>query len=306
VTAEEPTLVTVTDRQARDLPVDAHVHTNLSPDSSVPIDVYATIAVELGIAEFAVTDHVDFHVRAPAYNYSTFDERERTVRSAADRWAARGVTIRFGAELTYDTSWDDELRRHLKRHRYDFTIGSVHDRPDSPFVPSKVRAWVAGRPLAEAVEPFLSQVATAARSGLFDTIGHMDMVKRYLYPHVMPAQLAERPDLFEPILLALVDSGTALELNTSGLRHAVGETYPAAAVVARFRELGGERVTVGSDAHQPDWFAYGLDQAYQIASDAGFDDVSFRRQPRDTSGSIEGLVAIPIPERFGRPASVER
>jgi histidinol-phosphatase (PHP family) len=304
VTAETAP-VRVTDRQARDLPLDSHVHTNLSPDSSVPIDVYAAIAVELGISEFAVTDHVDFHVRAPAYNYSSFDERERTIRSAAERWAAKGVTIRFGAELTYDLSWEDELRRHLQRHRYDFTIGSVHDWPDSPFVPSKARAWVTGRPLAEVVEPFLSQVAAAARTGLFDTIGHMDMVKRYLHPYVLPAQLAERPDLFEPILLALVDSGTALEVNTSGLRHAVGETYPAPPVVARFRALGGERVTVGSDAHQPDWFAYGLDRAYQIAADAGFEEVSFRREPRGSTGANEGRVSIEIPERF-RAAAANR
>jgi len=227
------------------------------------------------------------------------------MRDAAGRWGPQGVLIRFGAELTYDRSWEDDIRDHLAHHAYDFTIGSVHDWPDSPFVPSKARAWVTGRPLAEVVEPFLSQVAAASRTGLFDTIGHMDMVKRYLHPYVLPAHLAERPDLFEPILLALVDSGTALEVNTSGLRHAVGETYPAPSVVARFRELGGERVTVGSDAHQPDWFAYGLDRAYQIAADAGFGEVSFRREPRGAAGSIDGRVAIEIPERF-RAAAASR
>jgi len=296
----------VGEHQARDLPVDAHVHTNLSPDSTVPIDVYGALAVELGIAEFAITDHVDFHPLSPAYRYSSFDERERTARSAAERWARHGVTIRFGAELTYHTSWDAELREHLARHRYDFTIGSIHDWPDSPYVPGRMKSWATGRTIDDLVEPFMTQVTAAARTGLFDTIGHLDVMKRYLFPMMTPAQLADRPDLLEPALEALIESGTALEVNTSGLRHPVAETYPAASTVARFRELGGRAVTAGSDAHRPGWFAYGLDLAYQIAADAGFETLAFRREPRPADGSGGGRVAIDIPDRFGRPASIER
>jgi len=288
VTAED----LATDPRARDLPVDAHVHTNLSPDSDVPIDVYAALAVELGIAELAVTDHVDFDSRDPAYRYTRFADRERTIRDAAERWAGRGLAIRFGAELTYNTSWEGDLRDHLARHRYDFTIGSVHDWPDSPYVPSRVGTWATGRSIAEVVSPYIAQVMAAARSGLFDTIGHLDVVKRYLYPRITPAQLAERPELFEPALSALVESDTALEINTSGLRHGVAEPYPPASVVARFRELGGQRLTAGSDAHRPAWFAFRLDQAYRIAADAGYEELAFRR------GFGADRVAIPIPRRF--------
>ncbi|HEY7827768.1 MAG TPA: hypothetical protein VIB99_06010, partial [Candidatus Limnocylindrales bacterium] len=59
------------------------------------------------------------------------------------------------------------------------------------------------------------------------------------------------------------------------------------------------------DAHQPDWFAYGLDRAYQIAADAGFEEVSFRREPRGSTGANEGRVSIEIPERF-RAAAANR
>jgi histidinol-phosphatase (PHP family) len=277
-------------RQARNLPLDAHVHTDLSPDSDVPIDVYAALAVELGVAELAITDHVDFDPRDPAYEYATFRDRERTAREAAERWADRGLAIRFGAELTFNTNWEAELRTHLARHAYDFTIGSVHDWPESPYVPGIVRTWVHDRPLDEVVEPYFSQVVAAARSGLFDTIGHLDVVKRYLHPHVLPDQLAARPDIYEPVLAALVDSGTGLEVNTSGLRQAVAEAYPASAVVERFRELGGRRVTVGSDAHRAEWLAWGLDEGYRILARAEFAELTFRRG--------RGQVAIPLPGRF--------
>jgi histidinol-phosphatase (PHP family) len=281
----------MTDRQARDLPLDAHLHTDLSPDSRVGIDTYAAAAVERGIAEIAITDHVDFEPGAPAFGYSTFADRERIVRDAAERWGPQGVDIRFGVELTYDRAWEAEIRDHLAHHAYDFTIGSVHDRVESPYSPRNVAAWVAGRSLADIVAPAFDEVAAAARSGLFDAIGHIDGVKRYLFPHVRPAALEAAPELYEPILRALVDSGTALEVNTSGLRYPVAVTFPHAAIVARFHELGGRAVTVGSDAHGADQFGWGLADGYGIATTAGFEALTFRR------GRGTPRIEVPIPPR---------
>jgi histidinol-phosphatase (PHP family) len=261
----------------RDLPLDAHLHTDQSPDSSVPIDIYAALAVERGIPEIAITDHVDFDPRDPAYEYTRFEDRERTVRGAAERWAHEGVTIRFGAELTFNRRWEDGLRAHLARYRYDYVIGSVHDWPESPYWPSRVHGWVEGRKLDEIVEPYYTEIIAAARSGLFDTIGHLDVVKRYLHPMISAEDLAERPDLKEPALRAIVESGTALEVNSSGLRYPGEETYPSAATVARFRELGGERVVTGSDAHARGSFAHRLGEAYGHIAAAGFEALTFRR-----------------------------
>jgi histidinol-phosphatase (PHP family) len=269
--------VTPTVTQSRDLPLDAHLHTDLSPDSNVPIDAYGALAAQLGIGELAITDHVDFDRRDPAFDYAPFDVRERVVREAAERWAPHGVVIRFGAELTFNRSWESDLRAHLARHRYDFTIGSVHDWPDSPYVPTRVGTWSHGRPLGEVLAPYLAEVEAAARTGLFDTLGHLDVVKRYLHPHVPAATVSAAVELFEPVLRALVESGTALEINSSGLRHAAQETYPGPAMVVRYRELGGRHLTIGSDAHRTEWFAYRLREAYGRATRAGFDHLSFRR-----------------------------
>jgi histidinol-phosphatase (PHP family) len=284
----------MTDRQARDLPLDAHVHTNLSPDSNVAIDDYAASALERGIAEIAITDHVDFEPGAPAFAYTAFDDRERIVRGAAERWGPQGVQIRFGVELTYDRSWEADIRDHLARHAYDFTIGSVHDRVDSPYHPRRVAAWVDGRSLAEIVALSFDEVEAAARSGLFDAIGHIDGVKRYLFPHVTPAAFEAAPELYEPILHALVESGTALEVNTSGLRYSIERSFPHPAVVARFRDLGGRAVTVGSDAHRLDQLSWGLADGYAIAAEAGFGELTFRR------GAHAPRIRVPIPTAVNR------
>lgn len=274
-------------------PLDAHLHTDQSPDSAVPIDVYAALAVEQGIPEICITDHVDFDPRDPAFEYTRFEDRERVVRGAAERWAKQGVTIRFGAELTYNQRWEADVRAHLARYRYDYMIGSVHDWPESPYWPSRVRAWVEGRSLDEVVAPYYAEIVAAARSGLFDTIGHLDVVKRYLHPYITAADLAARPDLQEPALRAIVESGTALEVNSSGLRYPGAETYPSAAVVARYRELGGERVVVGSDAHAGGSFAHRLGEAYGHLIGARFDHLTFRR------GAEKVRIEVPPSLRFG-------
>jgi histidinol-phosphatase (PHP family) len=262
---------------SRDLPLDAHLHTDQSPDSAVPIDVYAALAVERGIAEIAITDHVDFDARDPAFDYTRFHDRERDVRGAAERWAKAGVVIRFGAELTFNRRWEADVRAHLARHRYDYVIGSVHDWPESPYWPSRIRGWIEGRSLDDIVAPYYAEIIAAARSGLFDTIGHLDVVKRYLHPHITAADLAERADLQEPALRAIAESGAALEVNSSGLRYPGAETYPSAAVVARYRELGGQRIVVGSDAHSRGSFAHRLGDAYRHLTGAGFEALAFRR-----------------------------
>ena len=265
------------DRQARDLPLDAHVHTDLSHDSAVPIDEHARQAAERGIAEIAITDHVDFAPSAPGFGETTFAQRERVVRDAAERWADRGVAIRFGVEITWDSRYAVEIREHLAQHAYDFVIGSVHIYRDSPYAPANVAAWVVGKSIDAIVAPYFEEVTSGARTGLFDAMGHIDFVKRFLVPHVTRADMAATPELYEPVLRALVESGTALEINTSGLRSPADETFPSPAVVGRFHAMGGRAVTIGSDAHTSESFAWGLRDGYDAAVDAGFSSLTFRR-----------------------------
>jgi histidinol-phosphatase (PHP family) len=276
----------------RDLPLDTHLHTDLSPDADVPIDVYGALAVERGIPEIVITDHLDFDPRAPAFAFADFSRRERVVREAAERWAEHGVTIRFGVEISYESDREEEIRGHLAAHPYDFAIGSVHVPAWSPYARHRVGQWIAGRSFAEVVRPYFTEVERAIRSGLFDTLGHLDVVKKYVVEHIPAAAFAAAPEVYEPALRALVEAGMGLEVNASGLRHAPGETYPPPWTVARYRELGGTLVTTGSDAHLARSFAFGLATAYGIAARAGFREVAVRRRPGDPpAGEREAIPA---------------
>lgn len=259
------------------LPLDAHLHTDLSPDADVPVDVYAALAREQGMAELAITDHIDFVAGDPAYHYADFDRRVRMVRDAAERWAGEPV-IRLGLEATYEHGVEETVRDYLARHPYDYVIGSVHMTRRTPFRdPRTAAAWCADKSHREATAFYWDEVEGAIRSGLFDTIGHLDFVKRYTQPYLGPFEYEPHADIYDRVLRPLVEAGTALEVNASGLRQEPGEPYPAPAVVARFRELGGERVVAGSDAHRIEQFAFGLAEAYRSIGRAGFRELSFRR-----------------------------
>jgi histidinol-phosphatase (PHP family) len=280
-----------TPAQAFNVPLDAHLHTDLSPDSKVPMELYAAQAFERGIPEIALTDHLDFLPGAPAYEYADYPRRERMIRELQERWAGK-VRIRFGVELTYETRFESEIRKHLASHRYDYVLGTCHAMFDGPYARDRIDAFAEGKTLKEAVAPYFAEVLGAIRSGLFDTIGHLDQVKLWLNPRFLPADFAAIPEAYEPLLVALVESGSALEVNSSGLRHRTGETYPGPWVVRRFRELGGQRVTTGSDSHMPDCFAFGLEEACEIVAAAGFDRVSLER-------AVERGYLL-LPERFRR------
>ncbi|MGH2468214.1 MAG: histidinol-phosphatase HisJ family protein [Candidatus Limnocylindrales bacterium] len=260
-----------------DLPLDAHLHTDLSPDADVPIDLYAAAARERDVAELAITDHLDFDPRTPAFAFTDYERRRRIMGEAAERWGGR-PNLRFGVEISYERRYEKDIRAHLAGHAYDFVIGSVHVGPDSPFrTHDSAARWCAGKTARQASAPYWTDVLAAARSGIFDTLGHLDFIKRYLVPHLGPFDFAPHADLYERVLTALVESGTALEVNSSGLRQEALETYPPRAAVERFRALGGERVTAGTDAHRLDHFGFGLSEAYGILERVGFEALAFRR-----------------------------
>ena len=259
------------------LPLDSHLHTDLYPDADVPIDAYAALARAQHVAELAITDHLDFEPGEPAYAFTDYRRRLRVVREAAERWGGQ-PEIRFGVEITYESRHEAAIREHLAGHPYDYVIGSVHiGRRDPLSSPGSAARWCRGRSPREATAPYFAEVEAAIRSGLFDTIGHLDFVKRYVVDHLGPFEYQPHADVYERLLTALVENGTALEVNSSGLRQEAGETYPPPIVVARFRAIGGQRVVAGSDAHRLASFGFGLAEAYRAIGAAGFSELAFRR-----------------------------
>ncbi len=218
-----------------------------------------------------------------------YARRERVVREAAERWQGRPL-IRFGVELSYERRLEPTIRAYLATHPYDFVLGSIHLTPRHPLGRyDEAGIWCAGKTHREASEWYWEEAEAAIRSELFDAFAHLDVVKRYLLDHLGPFPYEEHGDLYDRLLVALIETGTALEVNSSGLRQGPRESYPPPVVVERFRQLGGTRVTVGSDAHRAHTFGSGLPEAYAYIEAAGMQSLSFRRGA--------GRIEIPLPAR---------
>jgi histidinol-phosphatase (PHP family) len=257
--------------------VDLHVHSTCSADGASNIADYARRAARLGMHTVGFCEHADFDPRDRSYRYLDPAGYGQALARATDM--APGVRLCQGVEITYQASLEDEIRSWLQAHagprEWDYVVTSVHlvDYDDGWAMISEPRAvadYFAGHTQHQAYAPYFEELWRAVRSGLGDVIGHLDLVKRYGTAHYGPFEPAAFEQEIRAVLAAAVQRGMALEINTSGLRQAPGEAYPGLQVLRWFREMGGEAVTIGSDAHRVGDLAAGNAHALNLARAAGF------------------------------------
>jgi histidinol-phosphatase (PHP family) len=257
--------------------VDLHVHSICSADGASSIADYALRAEALGLVEMGLAEHVDFDPRDGDYGHLDLAGYDHQI--AAARALVPGVPIRQGVEITYQACREDEIRGWLAGHSWDFVVASVHlvDYADGWAIISESRtagSYFAHHSARQSYLPYFEELLQAARSGLADVLGHFDLVKRCGVDHYGPFEPARYEDEIRSVLQAAVDSGMGLEINTSGLRQRPGEPYPALAVLHWYRQLGGETLTVGSDAHHVGDLGAGIDDALDLARLAGFQAIA--------------------------------
>ena len=136
--------------------------------------------------------------------------------------------------------------------------------------PRTTSAYFASHSQRETYVPYFEELLLAARSGLGDVLGHLDLVKRYGTTHYGPFEPRVFEEEIRAVLRAAIDANLALEVNSSGLRQGTGEPYPGLTVLRWYRELGGEILTVGSDAHSTDDLGAGIPEVVDLVRSAGF------------------------------------
>jgi histidinol-phosphatase (PHP family) len=257
--------------------VDLHVHSICSADGASSIADYAHRASAMGMHAVGFCEHADFDPRDRSYRYLDPAGYDRALDEA--RSVAPAVRFCQGVEITYQASLEDEIRAwlaaHAGRHGWDYVVASVHlvDYTDGWAMISESRAvadYFTSHTQHQAYAPYFEELWRAVNSGLGDVIGHLDLVKRYGTAHYGPFEPAAFEEGIRAVLAAAVERGMGMEINTSGLRQAPGEAYPGLQVLRWFREMGGEVVAIGSDAHHVGDLAAGNAHALDLARAAGF------------------------------------
>ena len=225
---------------------DSHTHSDTSWDAEHSLTFLCETAVKKGILGFAITDHCEIN------EYVTRDIETRIRQGYFEMLKARAafgksLMLSYGIELGQMNS-DLDLTHHvLEMKPYDFVLGSLHcirGNEDFYFMDFKDEDPYA------LLEEYYQELYEVAKLNLFDSMAHITYPIRYMNgTHHLGVDLSRMDDLIDLTLRTLVQNGKALEINTSGLRGPIGETSPTLKYVKRFRELGGEYVTLGSDAH---------------------------------------------------------
>jgi histidinol-phosphatase (PHP family) len=258
-------------------PVDLHVHSTCSVDGVSSIEEHARQAKTIGLTEVGFCEHVDLDPRDEGYGFFDPERYDREIGTAQE--AVPGVRLRQGIEITYQSRLEAQLVSLVASHPWDYVIASVHlvDYVDGWAIISEPRAmaaYFAGHSRQQAYGPYFAELLRAAQSGLGDVLGHLDLVKRFGVRQYGPLDPLAFEEEFRQVLRAVAHSGMGLEINTSGLRQSPGEPYPALIVLRWFRELGGEIVTVGSDAHHAKDLGGGIALALGMAKEAGFQAIA--------------------------------
>jgi histidinol-phosphatase (PHP family) len=246
--------------------VDCHLHTAaFSCDAQATLDGLIARAGQIGLALLTTTEHVDFVPRDDCYGH--YDQARHMAQRAEVRDRSFGeLEVLIGVEVDYQARYEDAARAFLDGGAYDLVIGSVHYVGDA-FIFGDV--FLSG-PERERYEAYFKQARCAVHSGLFDVLGHLDIVKRYGVEHYGPFQPVRYAEPIDALLRACVETGTGLEINTSGYRGPPGEAFPTLPVLKRYCELGGELLTVGSDAHTVQDLGRDIPRAIELAREAGF------------------------------------
>ncbi len=227
---------------------DYHIHSTVSFDATGKPEEMVAAAVAAGLKEICFTDHID-HVLGDQAQTMVFD-LER-YHEAYDGLTAPGLKIRLGVEFGLKAYNAPELLDTLRQRNYDFVLGSVHlvDEMDIYYTDP----WWPGKTVEEAEARYLEQTLRCVRHhDSFDVLGHLTYLSKVAgHPTHRPIAYNDHRELVDEILRTLAQKGKGLELNTSG-RDKCGTFLPSLDYFHRFHELGGQIVTVGSDAHGPD------------------------------------------------------
>ena len=262
------------------IPVDSHNHSTQSPDGSNTLREMIERAIELGIGYYTVTDHLEIN--------KFFDEEflyEEPVKQSSvllpqlKKEYADKINLYYGVELGQPLHDMALTTRMLASYDYDFIIGSCH----------MIRGYDDFYYLDyNKIDPqfllgvYFEELLEMSEWGGFDVLGHLTYPLRYICGDCgIKIDMKPYEDIIEEIFRTLIRNGMGIEINTSGLRQKIGVTMPELHYVKKYRELGGEILTIGSDAHCTEDLGKGILQGIEIAKAAGFDKICCfeKRQP---------------------------
>ena len=249
---------------------DTHTHSRHSFDGRDSVEEMCRAAQKTGLAGICITDHyeVGSALFVPKEQRDPYWIKESFAAVAAEKGRHGDLDILAGVELgqyVHDPARADEI---ISLCPFDFVLGSMHFSKDGVDFYAVDFTKVDPAPIYAA---YLDDLLETALTADFDSLAHMTYPLRYVRRDGAGLDLQPFDSMHDKILSALARRGKALELNTSGVNYPSGFLMPEENLVRRFKELGGQYVTLGSDAHRAEHIAAGFERGLEVLRAAGFE-----------------------------------
>lgn len=249
------------------------MHTTFSNDGEMTMEEACSQAIKAGLKEIAITDHMDIDLpdNPAAFQIKDMNLYMKELALIKDQFKGR-LKVKAGIEIGLQDWTLEKAAKVINGYPFDFVIASIHQVDgEDPYYKtyfnsrSKIKSYT---DYYETIYQLLNDYDD------FNVLGHLDYLRRY-----SPYEYDENDhrigeDIIESILGLLIQKGRGLELNTAGCQHFSKQPHPHPDVLKMFRELGGEIVTIGSDAHSVEYVGYETDRALEWLKYAGFDYVA--------------------------------
>lgn len=274
--------------------IDCHSHTHNSPDSNESVETMCEKAIELGLSAYTITDHCEAHLFYPENHYQdkkkfgkydVFDSRKfyessvNEVTAAKDAYRGR-LKLLCGIELGQATYDPDASEIVASDSRIDFIIGSLHqlDGIDDFYFLDYSQYEI-----KELLRKYYATVLEICRWNKFDVLGHITYPLRYIQGESgIPVDMTDFRDAIAECFRTATRNGKGIEINTSGLRQKFSKCFPDADLLRLYKDIGGEILTVGSDAHRVSELGSGIADGIRLAKSVGFDKICYfeKHQPQ--------------------------
>ena len=223
---------------------DFHMHSRVSFDGHDTGEALAKAALEKGLKEICFTDHLDYD---PLEKMGCMAFDQAVYNAEYDHLEIPGLKIRRGMEFGMTSDNVQQFKQDLQRRPFDFVLGSIHFVDDlDVYYPE----YWSDKTVFQAERRYLEATLECVRiHDDFDVLAHLTYIgKTTAHPAPRPVPFAEHREIIDEILRLVAAKGKGLEMNSSGMDRC-GGFLPTKDIFVRFKELGGEIVTVGSDAH---------------------------------------------------------
>ena len=191
------------------------------------------------------------------------------LEEAAERYY-KDITIKRGMELGIQSSCLDKCVDSARNYHYDFIIGSFHMVSG---VPVDFKEFYEGKSSLDVQEEYYNYMLECVKEFKdYSVLGHINLVDRYQHLY-MPGEPLNPPEVMEiirEVLKIVIYDGKGIEFNTSAFRYRTPVTLPTTEILKMYKELGGEIITLGSDAHTPEYIALNFREAADLIGTLGF------------------------------------